>query len=155
MDDRASWYGKGFWHLTTVHQTRRTQRYSATDCQSHRRLSALRAMFRNEEVYRCTDSWCLFDTIITLCEARDFLLRPTMQRICNSFESHDLNHMPWIAGESNPSDALTKWNSKRWMLLNQKFANKVLCISVLCISVEAEYDGDTQLWQWIASITET
>lgn len=46
----------------------------------------------------CTDCRCLYDTVTTLHEARDNRLRPTVQRIRNSFDSHELNHMRWIAG---------------------------------------------------------
>ena len=90
----------------------------------------------------CTDSRCLYDTVTTLHEARDYRLRSTVQRIRNSFDSHELNHMRWIAGDCNPSDALTKRNGKTWALLNEIFAN-----GVLCISVESGYAVDSELWQ--------
>ena len=74
----------------------------------------LMAMFPNTKVRNelSTDSRCLYDTITTIHEGRGYRLRPTVQRIRNSFDSHELNHMRSIAGEGNPSDALTKRNIK-------------------------------------------
>ena len=104
----------------------------------------LMSLFPNTKVRNelSTDSRCLYDTITTLHEGRDYRLRPTVQRIRNSFDSHELNHMRWIAGNENPSDALTKRNIKTWRLLNEILAN-----GVLCTNVESGYAVDSELWQ--------
>ena len=42
------------------------------------------------------DSFGLYSTITTLHEGRDYLLRPTVSRIRDSFESGELNYLHWI-----------------------------------------------------------
>lgn len=86
------------------------------------------SIFRNTKVRSelSTDSRCLLDTITILHEARDYMLRPIVQRLRNSFDSHELDYMRWISGDSNPSDALTKRNHKAWILLNEIIASVIL-----------------------------
>ena len=64
------------------------------------------------------DSKCLFDTIATLHENTEYRLRPTVQRIRNSFESNELERMRWIPGTINIADALTKKSAALIKTLN-------------------------------------
>lgn len=73
-----------------------------------------------------TDSKCLYDTITTLHEGRDYRLRPTVQRMRNSFDSKELDSMRWIPGTSNPADALTKRNPNTSAMLNEIASSGVL-----------------------------
>jgi len=65
-----------------------------------------------------TDSYGLYSTITTLHEGRDYRLRPTVARIRDSFESHELTSIRWIPGKLNISDALTKLNYHMIRTLN-------------------------------------
>ena len=105
--------------------------------------TGLASLFPNTKIRSelSIDSRCLYDTITTLHEGRDYRLRPTVQRIRNSFDSHELNHMRWIPGDMNPSDALTKRNPHSWQLLNE-----ILSSGILCINVESGYAVDSELW---------
>lgn len=69
------------------------------------------------ELFR--DSRCLYDTITTLHEGTDFRLRPTVQRMRNSFASQGLDFMKWIPGKSNPTDTLTKRKPNTSKLFNE------------------------------------
>ena len=89
-----------------------------------------------------TDSLCLFDTITTLHESKDYRLRPTVQRMRNSFDSRELDFMRWIPGTQNPADALTKRNANTWILLN-----KILATGVLCTQIECGFAVDSAVWQ--------
>lgn len=89
-----------------------------------------------------TDSRCLYDTITTLHEGKDFRLRPTVQRIRNSFDSCELDLMNWLPGPSNPSDALTKRNPNTSALLNE-----LVSIGVMCIDLESGYSLDSATWK--------
>ena len=106
--------------------------------------NGLMSIFYNTKVRSelTTDSRCLYDTITTLHEARDYRLRPTVQRLRNSFDSHELDYMRWISGDTNPSDALTKRNMKTWTLLNEIFAT-----GILCMNVESGYAVNSETWQ--------
>ena len=104
----------------------------------------LMSLFPNTKVRNelSTDLRCLYDTITTLHEGRYYRLRPTVQRIRNSFESHEFNHMRWIAGVGNLSDALTKRNIKTWRL-----PNEILATGVFCTNFESGYAVYSKLWQ--------
>ena len=106
--------------------------------------SGLMSIFRDTKVRSelSTDSRCLYDTITTLHEARDYRLRPTVQRLRNSFDSHELDYMRWISADKIPSDALTKRNMKTWTLLNE-----ILATGILCINVESGYAVNSQTWK--------
>lgn len=67
----------------------------------------------------CTDSRCLYDTIARLHEGKEFRLRPTVQPLCNTSDSQETDFTNWIAGTSNPSDALTKRNPNTARVLNE------------------------------------
>lgn len=56
------------------------------------------------------DREALFDPITTLHNVVEYRLRPTVQCIRNSFESHELDIVRWIPGICNSADALTKRN---------------------------------------------
>lgn len=64
------------------------------------------------------DSRCLFDTITTLHESSEYRLRPTVQRMRNSFESNGLECMRWVPGKINVADALTKRSAELGRILN-------------------------------------
>lgn len=89
-----------------------------------------------------TDSKCLYDTLTTLHEGRELRLRTTVQRILNSFDSQELNIMRWIAGTSNPSDALTKRNPKTSKMLNDMLSN-----GLVCMDLGSGYYLDSQIWK--------
>ena len=56
------------------------------------------------------DSNALQATITTLRDGTKFRLRPTVQRIRNSFEAGELNVMRWIPGMLNVADTRTGRN---------------------------------------------
>ena len=88
------------------------------------------------------DSKCLFDTITTLHESHEYRLRPTVQRIRNSFESNELERMRWIPGRINVADALTKRSTALIMILND------ICSSgYVDIDLDAGYSIDSAAWQ--------
>ena len=64
------------------------------------------------------DSNGLHSTITTLHEGSDYRLRPTVQRMRDSFEDGEITVMQWIAGKRNPADALTKRNVVMYRKLN-------------------------------------
>lgn len=106
--------------------------------------SALNSIFtrkptRNELF---SDSRCLYDTTTTLHEGKDYRLRPTVQRIRNSFDSQELNYMRWIAGTSNPADALTKRNPNTSSLLNELVSK-----GIMCIDLKSGFARDSRTWQ--------
>ena len=65
------------------------------------------------------DSRCLYDTVTTLHEGKEYRLRQTIQRIRNSFESTELDILRWIPGPANISDALTKRKLQLYATLNK------------------------------------
>lgn len=88
-----------------------------------------------------TDSRCLYDTITSLHEGRDFRLRPTVQRIRNSFDSRELDLMRWIPGTVNPADALKKRTPNTSKLLNELTSG-----GLMCIDLRSGYALDSQSW---------
>lgn len=104
----------------------------------------LTSMFPHMNIHSelLTDSRCLYDTITTLHEGKDFRLRPTVQRMRNSFDSCELDFMRWIAGTINPADALTKRNPDTTRLLN-----KLVARGILCIDLESGYSRNSKTWQ--------
>jgi len=50
--------------------------------------------------------------------------------------------MKWIAGESNPSDALTKRNPNTWRMLNLLLAS-----GLVSATTESRYTLDSAVWQ--------
>lgn len=50
----------------------------------------------------------LNETLVTLQEGKDTLLRETVQWMRDSFESHELDTIRWITASENVSDALKK-----------------------------------------------
>ena len=54
------------------------------------------------------DSRSLFDTITTQHESKDFPLRQAVRSLRESYEAGELSTLRWIAGKTNPADALTK-----------------------------------------------
>lgn len=101
-------------------------------------------MFREVQIRNelFTDSRCLYDTITTLHEGKDYRLRPTVQRMRNSFESQELNSMRWIPGLINLADSLTKRNVKTYAILND-----LLSKGVINIDLESGYALDSETWQ--------
>ena len=106
--------------------------------------TGLESMFMHTKIRSelSVDSRCLYDTVTTSHEGRDYRLRPTVQRIRNSFDNHELNHMRWIPGDINPADALTKRNPQTWKLLNE-----ILSSGILCVNIESGYAVDSDLWK--------
>lgn len=96
------------------------------------------AKIRNE-LY--TDSMCLYNTITTLHEGKDFRLRPTVQRIRNSFDSKELDFMRWIPGTINPADALTKRSPETRKLLNELLAG-----GTICMDLDSGYVHNSATW---------
>lgn len=72
------------------------------------------------------DSKSLYDTITTLHEGKEYRLRQTVQRIRDSFESHNLNKIRWVQTHANISDALTKRNPRMHRVLNNIFVDGTL-----------------------------
>lgn len=88
------------------------------------------------------DSKCLFDTITTLHESTEYRLRPTVQRMRNSFESNELECMRWIPGKLNVADALTKRSAALIITLNE------ICSSgYLDLDIDVGYSVDSALWK--------
>lgn len=106
--------------------------------------TAINSMFADVQIRNelFTDSRCLYDTITTLHEGKDYRLRPTVQRMSNSFESQELNSMRWIPGNINPPDSLTKRNLKTYRILNY-----LLSKGVINIDLESGYALDSETWQ--------
>lgn len=106
--------------------------------------SGLNSIFKDAAVRNelFTDSRCLYDTITTLHEGKDFRLRPTVQRLRNSFDSRELDFMKWIPGTINPADALTKRNPETTKLLNEMTST-----GVVCIDIHSGYSLNSQTWQ--------
>lgn len=77
------------------------------------------------------DSNGLYSTITTLHEGHDYRLRPTVARMRDSFESHEISVMQWIPGTKNISDALTKRNLASYLLLNKVMISGALDDSIL------------------------
>ena len=65
------------------------------------------------------DSHGLYSTIITLPEGKEYMLRPTVARLRDSFELGEIAVMQWIPGKLNLADALTKRNINSYRDLNQ------------------------------------
>lgn len=114
------------------------------DDRCHYFKTAINSMFDEAKIRNelFTDSRCLYDTITTLHEGKDYRLRPTVQRLRNSFESHELNSMRWIPRDINPADALTKRNPKTYKILNE-----LLSDGVLNVDIESGYALDSESWQ--------
>ena len=87
------------------------------------------------------DSKCLFDTITTLHDSSEYRLRPTVQRIRNSFESNELECMRWIAGTLNVADALTKRSPTLITTLND-----ICSGGYLTIDINSGYSVDSAAW---------
>lgn len=105
---------------------------------------AFNSIFRRRKIRKelTPDSKCLYDTITTLHDGRDFRLRPTVQRIRNIFDSRELDFMRWIPGTSNPADALTKRNNETSTLLNDIIAG-----GSLLVRLESGYVLDSAKWK--------
>lgn len=58
------------------------------------------------EIY--VESRALFDTVSTLHEPREFRLRNTVARMCDSFEFGELDALKWIVWLNKLADALKK-----------------------------------------------
>ena len=65
------------------------------------------------------DSKGLFSNLSTTHEGSDYRLRPTVQRIRNSYESREIRTIQWIPGSLNLADGLTKRNTVAYKRLNE------------------------------------
>ena len=104
----------------------------------------IRCIFPKTEIGNelLTDSKCLYDTITTLHEGRDYRLRPTVQKMRNSFDSKELDFMRWIPGTDNPADALTKRNLSTYTVLNN-----IASTGMMCIDLNSGYCVDSTTWK--------
>jgi hypothetical protein len=86
------------------------------------------------------DAKGLYDTLFTLHESRDYRLRPTVSRIRDSFDSHELQVLRWIPGATNLADAL-KRNLDMYAKLNQVAISGSLphVLSSDCAEVDSRY----------------
>ena len=114
------------------------------DDRCHYFKTAINSMFESVKIRNelFTDARCLYDTITTLHEGKDFRLRPTVQRIRNSFESQEMNCMRWIPGDFNPADGMTKRNIKTYQILNE-----ILSSGILHVDIQSGYALDSEKWQ--------
>lgn len=74
------------------------------------------------------DYRCLYDTITTLKEGKGFRLRPTVQRMRNSFDLQELDYTKWLPGTSNHAGALTKRNPNTSKIISELVSSGVMCI---------------------------
>ena len=86
------------------------------------------------------DSNALQETITTLREGTEYRLRPTVQRIRDSFEAGELNVIRWIPGTLNVADALTKRNIALYEQLNDMCADGKMKVD---LNQGIAVDGDT------------
>src|ERR1019366_7672575 len=56
----------------------------------------------------CTDSFSLYECMVKLGATREKRLMIDIMAITQSYERRELSEIRWIAGESNPADAMTK-----------------------------------------------
>src|ERR1019366_912476 len=56
----------------------------------------------------CTDSFSLYECMVKLGTTREKRLMIDIMAIRQSYERRELSKIRWIAGESNPADAITK-----------------------------------------------
>lgn len=94
------------------------------------------------------DSRGIHDTITTLHDSKEYRLRQTVQRMRDSFESHDLDVLRWIRGIFNIADRVTKRNAQTWRLLSDVL-NSGLLPELLMDITQARGDDDN----WRAGIT--
>ena len=65
------------------------------------------------------DSNGLYSTLTTLREGSDYRLRPTVERLRDSFENREISTIQWVPGTENVSDASTKRNLATFAKLNK------------------------------------
>jgi len=97
------------------------------------------------EVLACADAddrGHYMKTCLMLHEGKDFRLRPTVQRIRNSFDSQELDFMRWVAGTINPADALTKRNPGTTKLLNEMVSQ-----GIVCMDLRSGFVHNSKTWQ--------
>lgn len=102
------------------------------DCSSHIKYtlaSIFCKAFIHELVVDCEE---LNDTVTTLHEEQNYLLRQTVQQIHDSFESQKLNVPRLVQGVIRMADGLTKGNTKMHFLLNNVLSNGVLDLPPAC-----------------------
>lgn len=56
----------------------------------------------------CTDSFSLYECMVKLGTTKEKRLMIDIMAIRQSYERHELSEIRWIAGLSNPADAMTK-----------------------------------------------
>lgn len=88
------------------------------------------------------DSRALYDTITTLHEGKDYRIRQTVDRICDSFDSRELDTQKWIPGALNIADGLTKRNAALLRIINTTCAT-----GELSIDMNAGYEVNSRTWR--------
>lgn len=87
----------------------------------------------------------LYCTIKTLHEGNDYRLRPTVSRICDSFENGEIETMQWISGKLNIADALTKHNLATYKKLNEVMTNGFLSEEMMSSTKHISFDNQVQI----------
>lgn len=105
---------------------------------------AVKSITKNKETKHVlhVDSRGLFDTISTLHDGKEYRLRQTVQRIRDSFESHDIDILRWIPTGENLADSLTK----RCPQTQRKF-NRVCSQGSLSLNEDIMKQLDSREWQ--------
>ena len=80
------------------------------------------------------DSHGLYPGTNTLEKEKDFLVRPTVSLLSDSFESKDISAMQWVARRQNIADALAKQNPLMFTILDNVCANRILAYRILARS---------------------
>ena len=93
------------------------------------------------------DSFGLYSTITTLHEGRDYRLRPTVQRLRDSFESREIGALQWVPGNLNLADALTKINVDAFKRLEQCLVSGIIDTSTFQACKRSI--GSTDIGKWI------
>ena len=78
------------------------------------------------------DSRSLFDTITTQHETKDFRLRQAVTSLRERYEVGDISVLRWIAGKTNPADALTKRGASTSFLLSTMCTTGKLSVDFAC-----------------------
>lgn len=61
----------------------------------------------------CTDSFSLYECMVKLGTTKEKRLMIDIMAIRQSYERRELSEIRWIAGDSNPADAMTKSNANK------------------------------------------
>ena len=78
------------------------------------------------------DSQSLFDTITTPHETKDFLLRQAVTSLRKRYEVGDISVLRWIAGKTNPAEALAKRGASTSSLLSKMCTTGKLSVDLAC-----------------------